>query len=166
MNVSADKYQEALDLYHLWKELNFRIKAFYSRGVNLPEAITEIVTCYVNGFTHSLGQGSEDAFTIDGAKVQIKATSNFNSDLTSFGPNSQFEFLHFARLDIEKDELYLYDIPVLELSNVMVNRNETFSDQQRLNRRPRFSIVDKYINRYDISHYAIVDLNNGRIIRN
>jgi hypothetical protein len=50
-------------------------------------------------------EGSYDAISSDGKTIQVKATSKFDDDLSSFGPRSVFDFLHFARFDTEKDEV-------------------------------------------------------------
>jgi type-2 restriction enzyme bsp6I len=94
-------------------------------------------------------------------KVQVKASSNFNSDLTSFGPTSEFDILEFARLNQEENKLYLYKIPIDNLYDINVNSNETFKEQQQSGRRPRFSIIEKYIKEYNLKHYAVVDMITG-----
>jgi hypothetical protein len=53
----------------------------------------------------AINEGSYDAKSSKGNLIQIKATSRFENDLTSFGPRSKFDKLHFARFDIEKDEV-------------------------------------------------------------
>ena len=93
----------------------------------------------------------------------MKATSNFETDLTSFGPKSEFDILHFARLNRETDELYLYDIPLDTLYDVKVSKNKTFKDKQNSGQRPRFSIIDKYLK--ESKPYAIVNMINGDIKR-
>lgn len=162
--INLDLYYKVCELYFVWKNLNSEIKQYYTRGVNLPESITEPICCYVNGFLLSLGKGSEDAvIPVTNELVQIKATSNFDSDLTSFGPKSSFNHLHFVRLNQEEDKMYLYNIPTSKLKTLFVNSYETFEEQQRQGRRPRFSIIDTYINKYEIKPYAIVNLKNGNI---
>lgn len=162
--ISKERYEETIELYFMWKELNYGIKKVYSRGVNLPEAITEPICCFVNGFLLSLGEGSEDAVDPKtNMQVQIKATSNFNSDLTSFGPKSYFDLLHFVRLDIIDDVMYFYDIPLDDLYQIKMNVNETFADQQAQNRRPRFSIIRQYIRKENIQPYAKIDLRTREI---
>lgn len=164
IKITEERFKKVIKLYFNWKELNAGIKEDYTRGVNLPEAITEPICCYVNGYLLSLGEGSEDAVIPEtGQLVQIKATSNFNSDLTSFGPQSKFSILHFVRLNQQEDKMYLYDIPVGDLKKVKVNANETYEEQQAQGRRPRFSIIDKYIKAYNIEPYAIVDLKTEEI---
>ncbi len=109
-----------------------------------------------------MGAGSEDAFTENmDLKVQIKGSSNFNSDLTSFGPTSEFDILEFARLDQDEDKLYLYRIPIDELYDVHVNKKQTFKQQQLEGRRPRFSIISNYIEKYNLNPYAVVDMISG-----
>jgi len=161
--ITDDLFQEILETYKLWKELDYRLRRVSSRGVNIHEGISEIIVCYVNGFDHSVGRGSEDAFTDLGEQVQIKATSNYNDDLTSFGPRSEFDLLHFARLDKENDIFYLYDIPLEDLDETYVNQSETFKEQQLQGRRPRFSIINKIIIPRDLDYYASVDLRTGKI---
>lgn len=161
MNKTEEvKYLKIISLYHHWKELNRQIKELYTRGINFHEVFSEIIVCYVNDCYHSIGEGSEDAFTKDNLKVQIKSTSNFNSDLTSFGPNSKFDILEFARLDQDSDYLYLYKIPIKKLNKINVNKNQTFKQQQEENRRPRFSIINTFIKPYNIQPYAKIDMKN------
>lgn len=163
MEITRENFKNALDSYKLWKELDKRMRDLSSRGVNFHEGISEVLVCYANSFYHSVGKGSEDAFTKDGKQVQIKATSNFDNDLTSFGPTSEFDLLHFARLNKLEDKLYLYNIPLSFLENMKVNKEETFRDQQLMGRRPRFSIINKIIIPYNLKPYAIIDLVTGHI---
>ena len=95
-------------------------------------------------------------------KVQIKGTSNFNSDLTSFGPSSEFEILEFARLDQSVGLLYLYRIPTDHLYNLYVNSSQKFIEQQKASRRPRFSIINNFIKKYSLNPYAVVNMKTGR----
>lgn len=163
--ISNEEYLEILSLYPIWKELNKRIKILYSRGVNFHEVFSEFIVCYVNNYYHSLGEGSEDAFTENMKKVQIKGTSNFNSDLTSFGPKSEFDILEFARLNQDNDTIELYRIPIEDLYEVKVNKKETFKEQQLSKRRPRFSIINQYINPFNLKPYAKIDLINNEITK-
>lgn len=165
VKITDELFEEILETYNLWKELDYRLRKVSSRGVNIHEGISEVIVCYVNGFEHSVGRGSEDAFTDFGEQVQIKATSNYDDDLTSFGPRSEFDLLHFARLDKVNDIFYLYDIPLEELDETYVNSTQTFRDQQLQGRRPRFSIIKKIIIPQELDYYASVDLRTGRIIR-
>lgn len=123
-NIKNNNTEFVFELYFKWKELNLLIKKHYTRGVNLHEAITEHLVCILNNYElHASSGGSEDAITKDNKKVQIKATSNFNDDLTSFGPKSKFDILEFLRLDLENDKFYCYRIPIDNLNNIKVNKN-------------------------------------------
>lgn len=169
--ITKKRYQKVCDLYFLWKELNSKIKEDYSRGINLPEALTEPICCYVNDFLLSTpdkeekeNSGSEDAINPrTHEQVQIKASSNWNRDLTSFGPRSNFSSLHFVRLEQSEDKMYLYEIPVENLKDVQVNKKETYGQQQKDNKRPRFSVIKKYIVPDEIEPYAVVDLETTEI---
>ncbi len=155
---------DVLTAYKLWKQLNTLIKKKYSRGINLPEYISETVCCIVNDYKlHAATGGSEDAIDKNGEKVQIKATSNYNSDLSSFGPKSQFTILEFLRLNKKSDIFYLYRIDTDYLSKVNVNQKENFNGKQQTGQRPRFSIIKKIIEPYKISPYAEVHMDSGII---
>lgn len=115
-------------------------------------------------FLECILSGSEDAITQDGKKVQIKATSNFNTDLTSFGPRSEFEILEFLRLNKDEDIFYCYRIDTNELNEIYINSNETFKMKQNLGQRPRFSIIDKIIKLKNYNYYATINMNTGEVI--
>lgn len=160
--ISKEKMLETLKAYFSWKETSSQVKGLNGRGVNLPEAISERIVCYVNGFSLATGEGSYDALSSDGKTIQIKATSRFYNDLTSFGPQSEFEDLHFARFNLDKDEVWLYDIASkdLGLDDIVLGKkkNETFSQQQDQKRRPRFSIIKEFIEKYHLEPYKKVNL--------
>mgnify|MGYP000570833225 CR=1 FL=1 len=138
------------NLYKLWNKLNKAIKKISTRGVNLPEAISENAFCLffpecVRVVKLAKGKCSYDVInTKTGKRIQIKASS-IESDLTSFGPRSEWDelfFLDFSKGDgsfkiykIEKDLIYKHK----------VNKNQTFEDQQKQGKRPRFSIVENVI---------------------
>lgn len=163
--ISNMGYKDILSAYLLWKKFDEKMRKYSSRGVNLHEGISEVVVCYVNDFYHSVGLGSEDAKTNDEKFVQIKGSSNFDRDLTSFGPESKFDVLHFARLKRDTDEMYLYDIPIDELYDVKVNKTQTVKDKQELGQRPRFSIINRYLKEEQEKPYAIVNMLTGDIKR-
>ncbi len=154
-SVKKTTLQDIELIYKLWKKLNSKISSHYSRVINLPEVISENLVCILNNYEiHNSVGGSEDAISKIGQKIQIKATSNFNYDLTSFGPKSKFDILEFVRLDKSNDTFYLYRIPVSMLANLLVNKKQTFTQQQEQKRRPRFSIIKKIIIPLNIEPYA------------
>lgn len=164
MNIKKEENNKVFKIYFLWKELNTLAKEIYPRGINLHESITENLCCIINGYKlHASEGGSEDAITKDNKKVQIKGTSNFNDDLTSFGPRSEFDILEFLRLDQKEDKFYCYRINLEELRKIKVNETETFHDKQLTGQRPRFSIIKKIIKTKQYKEYAIIDMKTGEV---
>ena len=158
--VDEKKIVDVLDAYFSWKKSSELIKNLNGRASNFSEAISERLVCYINNFSLATEEGSYDAISIDGKTIQIKATSKFNDDLSSFGPRSQFDYLHFARFDINKDEVWLYNINKGSLDEVIINKekNETFLEQQKQGRRPRLSIIKEFVNKYQLEPYKKVNL--------
>lgn len=157
--ISKKEALKTLEAYFSWKEASEKIRKLNGRGINLHESISERLVCYLNNFSLAIG-GSYDAVSSEGKFMQIKATSNFEDDLSSFGPRSKFDFLHFARFDIDKDELWLYDIPKKGLDSIVLNKkkNETFLQQQEQGRRPHFSIIKEFIEKHQLEPYKKVNL--------
>ena len=158
--ISKDEVLKVLEAYFSWKEASEKVKKLNGRGINLHESISERLVCYLNNFALAIGEGSYDAKSSEGDFIQIKATSNFEDDLSSFGPRSKFDFLHFARFDVNKDEVWLYDIPKKELDSIVLNKkkNETFLQQQEQGRRPHFSIIKEFIEKHQLEPYKKVNL--------
>lgn len=164
-NIKTQQNEYVFKMYFFWKELDELIKQHYTRGVNLHEAITENLACIINGYSlHASEGGSEDAVTRDGKKVQVKGSSNYNDDLTSFGPNSEFDILEFLRLDRTTDQFYCYRINLVELEKIYVNKNSTFREMQMTGKRPRFSIIKKIIEPKNYKEYAIINMQTGDVI--
>jgi len=140
-------------LYNSWRELSVGMREFKSRGVNLPEGISESAFCLEYGCARALevqGETSASFDTIDlrtGRRQQIKACS-VEDDLTSFGPKSVWDDLYF--LDFYKDGNYdgsfdVYKIPNNLLLNFPMNKTQTFKHQQRQGRRPRLHLKAQII---------------------
>ena len=134
-------------LYFQWRDLNKSIKYISTRGINLPEAISENAFCLffencVRVVKLKKGKCSYDALNIKtGKKIQIKATS-IPGDLSSFGPKSEWDelyFLDFSRADGTFD---IYKIHPDLIYKHKVNTNQTFEDQQKQGKRPRLSIKE------------------------
>jgi hypothetical protein len=92
-------------LYFRWKNLNDDIKKISTRGINLPEVISENAFCLffpecVRVVRLRQGKCSYDLLNRrTGERIQIKASS-IDEDLTSFGPRSEWDTLYF--LDFSK----------------------------------------------------------------
>ncbi|MFW2178470.1 MULTISPECIES: Bsp6I family type II restriction endonuclease [unclassified Moraxella] len=161
-NVTDNDLKLILTAYHHWKVLNQSLKAFASRTVNFPEAISKALVCYQLGYewhnkttTKNVGDAS-----FNGKLVEIKATSNFNSDLTSFSPDTKFDILIFARLNLAEDQLYLYDLNLnfSQFQQLQVNKTQTILQQQQSGRRPRLRIIENMIIPNQLQPTAVLDL--------
>ena len=158
VTVDKARFYDAIEMYFLWKELDQRIRSSATRGVNFPETISEAMACHALDFQWNKGSGGD---AINGEEIiEFKATSNWNSDLSSFSPSEEFDRLYFLRLDKKNDVLYIYDTEMNsdELKKIKVNKNETFAQQQASGRRPRFSIINFIIEPNELSAIAKVDI--------
>jgi hypothetical protein len=133
-------------LYFDWKNINDRIKNISTRGINLPEAISENAFCLffkecVRVVKLKIGRCSFDCINIKtGSRIQIKASS-IAYDLTSFGPRSEWDELYFLDFSKGDGSFKVYKIEQDLIYKFKVNQNQTFEDQQKQGRRPRFSIT-------------------------
>lgn len=146
--------------YQNWKALNLIIgQDMASRKVNFPEALSENIACTALGLTRNMTGLTGDATDENGNLVEIKATSNFNSDLSSFSPATHFDRLVFVRLNLETDEAYIYDLGLtgVQFGALQVNSTQLVSDHQGQGRRPRLSLI-KYIESHQIQPVTIVKL--------
>lgn len=145
--------------YQHWKQLNdIIVNHLDSRKINFPEALSENLACIALGMernTNSLG----DATDKQGRLVEIKATSNFYSDLSSFSPDTRFDRLVFVRLNLDSDKAYIYDLGLdgKQFGSLPVNISQTVADHQAQGRRPRLSLI-RYIDKHKIQPLQIIDL--------
>ena len=137
-------------LYSDWKKLNDRLKAISTRGINLPETISENAFAIFtpNCFRVVSLKGMKCSFDCinikTGSRIQIKASS-IASDLTSFGPRSEWDELFFMDFSKGDGSFKVYKIEPDWIYKHKVNKDQTFEQQQAENRRPRFSIIDNII---------------------
>lgn len=59
------RIQRACDAYFKWKDLNTYIKSSFSRGINMPDAISEPMGCYCLNLLWNKGSAG-DAVSKDG----------------------------------------------------------------------------------------------------
>lgn len=150
-------------LFDDWKNLKMGMRSYKSREPNFPEGLSEVAFCIYSdsGRLISLKGGvssSFDTFNVKTGKAQqIKATSVKN-DLTSFGPNSKWDdiylldFYNGGKLD---GTFNVYKIPNDLIYKFKVNKTHTVQDQQKLGRRPRFSITKNLIDTKKIKPIAV-----------
>ncbi|MCK5043672.1 Bsp6I family type II restriction endonuclease [Candidatus Pacearchaeota archaeon] len=139
-------------LYTDWKKVSDGIKAISTRALNIPETITENAFClfFPNCVRIVMQKGKKCAFDClnikTGEKIQIKAASIY-PDATSFSPSSDYDKVYFLDFSAGDGSFKVYDIPLELIKKTIVNnkKGETFEDQQKQGRRPRFSITKEII---------------------
>ena len=146
------------NLFDIWVKLNNGLGK-YGRKVNIPEVLSEGMFCIFSNSARCQkklkGKGSISFDTINlktGEREQIKASS-IKSDLTSFGPKSEWDKLYFMNFynNGKPDGTFdVYEIPNKLIYKNKVNKGQTMRLQQKEKRRPRFSIMDNIIKIYKI----------------
>lgn len=142
ITVDKSRFKDAIKAYFLWKELDTIIRTSCTRGVNIPETITENLLCFVTGFKLNRGSGG-DAYDEECKKIiEVKATSNYDRDTSSFSPKEKFDSLYFVRLDKREDTMHFYNLEMdsEDLKTIKVNKTQFLSDQQEQGRRPRLHL--------------------------
>ncbi len=165
--VDKSRFNDAIKAYFLWKDLNGIIKNGHNRGVNFPETVSETLCCAATGFMLKKNKSAGDAYdSITNEVIEIKASSNWDKDTTSFSPIEKFDKLYFLRLNQRDDELYIYNIGINseQLKNIKVNQTQTVHDQQLQGRRPRFSVIKTLIEDQQILPVIKVDIRREKII--
>lgn len=171
--VEVDVIEESdkvnfIEMYTMWNNLSIKLSNYGCRRVNFPE-ISELIfcvffNCWRTNNTQGLGKHSSfDCYNPKTHKrIQIKAASA-RGELTSFGPDSVWDELYF--MDFYNGGNYdgtfeVYLLPNDEIYNHKMNKNETFRDQQKQKRRPRFSIrsLIKELDLEPIGVYNLYDL--------
>ena len=140
-------------IYQKWIDLSDSLQAIGGRRINLPEALSEAIFC-INFNAGRLNEAiskantSFDCYQINTQKrIQVKACSVIY-DLTSFGPNSVWDdlyFVHFYPNEKYDGSYSIYKIENDLIYDHKVNSSQTMREQQKQNRRPRFSIIKEII---------------------
>ncbi|MFC1978752.1 Bsp6I family type II restriction endonuclease [Chloroflexota bacterium] len=142
-------------VYTNWRSLCSDLAELESRGVNLPEGLSEASFCLEMNTVRVIGgiSGANSSFDCYNPKtterIQVKACSVI-PDLTSFGPKSEWDkiyFVDFFRQGKWDGSFDIYLIDNSDIYNYPVNAGQTLKDQQLEGRRPRFSIWDGIIKR-------------------
>lgn len=165
VTVDVSRFKDAIKAYFLWKELDTIIRTSHTRGINIPETITESLLCFVSDFRLNRGSSGDAYDVINERVIEIKATSNYDRDTTSFSPKEEFDGLFFVRLDKRNDVMYFYDLEMNseDLKKIKVNSTQTLEDQQKQGRRPRFSVIRCIIEEKKLEPYASLDLRTQKI---
>lgn len=156
------------DAYFKWNYLNTYIKNTSNRGLNMPDAISEPMACYCLGFEWNRGKEVGDATDPKtGRKIEFKAASNFNKDLSSFGPKTIFDDLIFLRFNTEEDRLYIYDLNINseELDDYPTSKTETIRQKKDAGKRPRISLLKLFVEAKNLEPDIIFDIRRCKIIQ-
>lgn len=164
VTIDEARIDDACDAYFRWKDLNAYIRSTASRGLTMPDAISEPIGCYALGFKWNRGEVAGDATDDDGRKIEFKATSRFDGDLSSFGPKCDFNDLFFLRFNLTENVVLIYDCDVTasEFAELPVNSSQTIGDQQAEGRRPHVSLKALFIDGIGITPYCIFDIRRMR----
>ena len=93
-------------------------------------------------------------------------TSNFGYDLSSFGPNCDFDDLVFLRFDLDLNMLFVYDTGVNseELKKIPVSKTATVGDYQKAGKRPHIRIIESIIEARKLEPTVIFNIRRGKIV--
>lgn len=166
IKIDEPRIQETCDAYFKWKDLNTYVKSLVSRGINVPDAISEPMGCYCLNLLWNKTTGG-DAYSQDGQKkYEFKATSNYAYDLSSFGPKCDFDDLIFLRFDLDFNMLYVYDTGINseELKKIPVSRTATVGDYQEAGKRPHISIIESIIEARNLEPTVKFNIRRGQIV--
>ena len=133
----------------------------------MPDAISEPMGCYCLGLLWNWGSEVGDATNpTTGEKVELKATSRFEEDLSSFGPTCQFDDLVFLRFKLDENLLYIYDLKINseEFGKYPANSTQTIQDQKNQGRRPHVSLQALFVDAKGLNPDIIFDIRKCKII--
>lgn len=166
--VDDERIDATCDAYFKWKDLNAYIKNTSHRGLNMPDAISEPMACYCLGFEWNRGDEVGDATDPKtGRKIEFKASSNFDGDLSSFGPKTVFDDLVFLRFNLDENLLYIYDLNINsdELGKYPANKTQTIQDQKDAGRRPHVRLMELFVKEKNLQPDIVFDIRRCRIIQ-
>ena len=163
IKIDEARIDETCSAYFKWKDLNTYIKSNSNRGINMPDAISEPMGCYCLDLVWNRGKEVGDATNPrTNEKVEMKATSRFEGDLSSFGPDCSFDDLVFLRFNLEQNLLYVYDLHINseQFGKYPANSTETIQDQKNQGRRPHVSLQTLFVDAKKLKPDIIFDIND------
>lgn len=166
--IDDARIDETCNAYFKWKDLNTYISNNSRRGINIPDAISEPMGCYCLDLWWNRGDEVGDATDPKTReKIEFKATSRFEGDLSSFGPKCQFDDLVFLRFKLDDNLLYIYDLHVnsTELGTYPANKTQTIQDQKNQGRRPHVSLYELFVRPKKLLPDIIFDIRRCKIYR-
>lgn len=161
ITIDDARIDETCSAYFKWKDLNTYISNNSHRGMNMPDAISEPMGCYCLGYLWNRGDEIGDATDpVTRNKIEFKATSRFEGDLSSFGPKCKFDNLVFLRFKLDDNLLYIYDLQVNseDFGMYPANQRETIQDQKNQGRRPHVSLQRLFVEGKNLEPDIIFDI--------
>jgi hypothetical protein len=150
---------------------NYRVIAttvpWANRAPNMPSELTEAIVCLCTG-AELIDEGHGDILLPSGHIGEVKGTSSYESDLSTFSPSSEFDKLYFVHMDPQTNNIYhVYDLGLnrKSIAGIKVNRTATFADHSKGNRRPRFSIISQIIKPKGMTPTWKVDMSKRLVIK-
>ncbi len=159
--IDDARIDETCNAYFKWKDLNTYISNNSHRGINMPDAISEPMGCYCMGYLWNRGDEVGDATDPNtGRKIEFKATSRFEGDLSSFGPKCVFDDLVFLRFKLDDNLLYIYDLNINseEFGKYPANKTQTIQEQKDQGRRPHVSLKTLFVDANNLEPDIIFDI--------
>ena len=167
ITIDDARINETCNAFFKWKDLNTYITNTSHRGINMPDAISEPMACYCLGLMWNRGDEAGDATEPQtNRKIEFKATSRFEGDLSSFGPKCDFDDLVFLRFNLEENLLYIYDLRVnaTDFGDYPANSTQTIRDQQMQGRRPHVSLLKLFVEAKNLKPDIIFDIRRCKVI--
>lgn len=167
IEIDDERIDKTCDAFFKWKDLNTYISDNSHRGINMPDAISEPMACYCLGLLWNRGDEVGDATNPkNNQKIEIKATSRFEGDLSSFGPKCQFDDLVFLRYKLDENLLYVYDLKINseEFGKYPANSKQSIQDQKKQGRRPHVSLQALFVEAKNLQPDVIFDIRRCKIV--
>lgn len=165
--IDDARIDETCNAYFKWRDLNTYISNNSRRGINMPDTISEPMGCYCLDLEWNRGSEVGDAtYPRTGKKIEFKATSRFEGDLSSFGPKCQFDNLVFLRFKLDENLLYIYDLKINseEFGKYPANKRQTIQEQKDQGRRPHISLQALFVDAKNLIPDIIFDIRRCKII--
>lgn len=166
IEIDEARIDETCDAFFKWKDLNTYIKRTSNRGINMPDAISEPMGCYCLGYYWNRGDQVGDATDPrTNRKIEFKATSRFEGDLSSFGPKTVFDNLVYLRFNLDDNELWIYDLNIdsEKFGTYPANKTQTIQEQKDQGRRPHVSLQALFVDANNLEPTVIFDIRRCRI---
>lgn len=166
--IDDARIDETCNAYFKWKDLNTYISNNSHRGINMPDAISEPMGCYCLGLVWNRGSEVGDATDPKtNRKIEFKATSRFEGDLSSFGPKTTFDDLVFLRFNLNENQLWIYDLKINseEFGKLPANQKETIQQQKDQGRRPHVSLQSLFVDAKKLEPDIIFDIRRCKIVK-